>query len=75
MLSNKSIRYHRKLRALKASVESGQVLDRSDFSAHGFSKKAADVALSRLKTDYGLDILTVRRGQALVGWILADEVL
>ena len=75
MLSDRDIRYHSKLRALKAGFESGQVLDRADFSAQGFSQKATETAIIKLKTEYGLDILTITRGRLLIGWILADEVL
>lgn len=75
MLSDRDIRYHSKLRALKAGFESGQVLDRTDFSAQGFNRKSAEAAINKLKTEYGLDILTITRGRLLIGWILSDEVL
>ena len=75
MLSDRDIKYQSKLRSLKASFDKGQVLDRSDLSAHGFKRSSGEEAIRKLKTHYEMDILTITRGKAMIGWILASEVL
>lgn len=53
----------------------GQFLDSMDFDVLGISADGTKYAIRTLKTDYELDILTVCRGKAIVGWILANEIL
>ena len=65
----------KRLEAMRDKFEKGQLLDREDFKAVGFSAEASRYAIRLLKAEYELDILTVCRGKAIVGWILADEIL
>jgi len=46
-----------------------------DFEASGMSAGGVKYALITLKSEYELDILTLSRGRATVGWILAEEIL
>lgn len=63
------------LEVIKAKLEAGSVIDNSDFIAAGIKKSVITVAVQKLKNCFDLDVLTITRGRALVGWILADEVL
>ena len=53
----------------------GQFLDLMDFDVLGISAEGSRYVIRLLKAEYELDILTVCRGKAIVGWILADEIL
>lgn len=53
----------------------GQFLDLMDFDVLGINAEGSRYVIRLLKTEYELDILTVCRGKAIVGWILANEIL
>ena len=55
--------------------EKGRFLDLMDFIALGIGIEGTRYAIRVLKAEYELDILTVCRGKATVGWILANEIL
>ncbi len=63
------------LEVIKTKLEAGSVIDNSDFIAAGIKESVITVAVQKLKNCFDLDVLTITRGRALVGWILADEVL
>lgn len=63
------------LKVIKEKLENGSVIDRSDFIAAGIKESVITVSVQKLKNCFDLDVLTITRGRALVGWILADEVL
>ena len=63
------------LKVIKEKLENGSVIDRSDFIAVGIKESVITVSVQKLKNCFDLDVLTITRGRALVGWILADEVL
>lgn len=63
------------LEVIKVKLEAGSVIDRSDFIAAGIRDSVITVAVQKLKNCFDLDVLTITRGRALIGWILADEVL
>ncbi len=60
---------------LCSKFKKGQFLDLMDFDALGIKAEGSRYAIRLLKTEYELDILTVCRGKAIVGWILAEEIL
>lgn len=64
-----------RLDLMRDKFKKGQLLGREDFEVVGFDKPRITNALAILKKDYALDILVICRGKALIGWILADEVL
>ena len=72
---NRDPELHKKLAAMREKFKKGQLLDRMDFEASGISAGGVKYALLTLKSEYELDILTVCRGKAIVGWILAEEIL
>lgn len=65
----------KRLEVMRAKFEKGQLLDREDFKAAGFNEAGTKNAIVILKNSYSLDIVNICRGKALIGWILADEVL
>lgn len=65
----------KKLEVMRAKFERGQLLDREDFKAAGFNEAGTKNAIVILKNSYSLDIVNICRGKALIGWILADEIL
>ena len=74
---NRDLELHKKLEAMREKFKKGQLLDRMDFEALGLGAgtEGTKYAIRLLKTEYELDILTVCRGKAIVGWILAEEIL
>lgn len=72
---NRDASLHKKLEAMREKFKKGQLLDRMDFEASGISAGGVKYALMTLKSEYELDILTLSRGRATVGWILAEEIL
>lgn len=72
---NRDPELRKKLDIICSKFKKGQFLDLMDFDALGFSAEGSRYAIRTLKTEYELDILTVCRGKAIVGWILADEIL
>lgn len=72
---NRDQELRKNLDLLCGKFKKGQFLDLMDFDALGFSAEASRYAIRLLKAEYELDILTVCRGKAIVGWILADEIL
>ena len=67
--------YVKKLEKVKAKLEKGLVVNKSDFIEAGITKASVGDALLKLKNGLGLDVLSIRRGNALIGWVLADEIL
>ncbi len=65
----------KKLELMRDKFQKGQLLDREDFKAAGFNEAGTKNAIVILKNSYSLDIVNICRGKALIGWILADEVL
>lgn len=65
----------KKLELMRDKFEKGQLLDREDFKAAGFNEAGTKNAIVILRNDYGLDIVNICRGKALIGWVLADEIL
>lgn len=65
----------KRLEKMRDKFVRGQLLGREDFKAVGFNEVGTKHALIKLRDEYMLDILVVCRGKALIGWILADEVL
>ena len=74
-IKNRSLESRKNLNLMQDKFKKGQFLDLMDFEAAGFSEVSAKYAIRELKNEYGLDILSVCRGKAIVGWILADEIL
>ena len=72
---NRDLELHKKLEAMREKFKKGQFLDLMDFDVLGISAGGSRYAIRTLKTEYELDILTVCRGKAIVGWILAEEIL
>lgn len=72
---NRCPELRKNLDLLCGKFEKGQFLDWLDFEALGISADGSKYAIRTLKTEYELDILTVCRGKAIVGWILAEEIL
>lgn len=72
---NRCPELHKKLEAMREKFKKGQLLDSMDFEASGISAGGVKYALMTLKSEYELDILTLSRGRATVGWILAEEIL
>ena len=70
-----SKRFAKQLEEIKVKLEAGSVVDKSDFFAAGIRESVITVSVQKLKNCFDLDVLTITRGRALVGWILADEVL
>lgn len=75
MFSRTHAEKKKRIELMRDKFQKGQLLDREDFKAAGFSEAGTKNAIRTLKTDYELDILTVCRGKAIVGWILAEEIL
>ena len=75
LYKNRSLESRKNLNLMQDKFKKGQFLDLMDFDALGFSAEASRYAIRLLKAEYELDILTVCRGKAIVGWILADEIL
>ena len=65
----------KRLEVMRDKFEKGQLLDREDFKAVGFNEAGTKNAIVILKNSYSLDIVTISRGKAVIGWILADELL
>ena len=72
---NRDLELRKNLDIICSKFEKGQLLDRMDFEASGISAGGVKYALMTLKSEYELDILTLSRGKAIVGWILAEEIL
>ena len=72
---NRDPELRKKLDIICSKFKKGQFLNWLDFEALGFSAEASRYAIRLLKAEYELDILTVCRGKAIVGWILANEIL
>ena len=72
---NRDPELRKKLDIICGKFEKGQLLDLMDFDALGIGTEGTKYAIRVLKVKYGLDILTVCRGKAIVGWILAEEIL
>ena len=65
----------KKLELMRDKFQKGQLLDREDFKAAGFNEAGTKNAIVILKNSYSMDIVNICRGKALIGWILADEIL
>ena len=72
---NRDPELRKNLDLLCSKFKKGQFLDLMDFDVLGISADSSKYAIRTLKTEYELDILTVCRGKAIVGWILAEEIL
>ena len=72
---NRCPELRKNLDIISGKFEKGQFLDSMDFDVLGISADGTKYAIRTLKTEYELDILTVCRGKAIVGWILANEIL
>ena len=72
---NRDPELRKNLDLLCSKFKKGQFLDLMDFDVLGISAGGSRYAIRTLKTEYELDILTVCRGKAIVGWILANEIL
>ena len=72
---NRDPELRKNLDLLCSKFKKGQFLDLMDFDVLGISADGSKYAIRLLKTEYELDILTVCRGKAIVGWILANEIL
>ncbi len=72
---NRDPELRKNLDLLCSKFKKGQFLDLMDFDVLRISAEGSKYAIRTLKTEYELDILTVCRGKAIVGWILAEEVL
>ena len=72
---NRDPELRKKLDIICSKFEKGQFLDLMDFDVLGIGTEGTKYAIRTLKTEYELDILTVCRGKAIVGWILAEEIL
>ena len=72
---NRDPELRKNLDLLCSKFKIGQFLDLMDFDVLGVSADGSKYAIRTLKTEYELDILTVCRGKAIVGWILANEIL
>ncbi len=75
MISTKCFFMRKRIEAMRDKFKKGQLLDRDDFEVAGFNASDANRVILILKKQYKLDILVICRGKALIGWILADEVL
>lgn len=53
-------------------LKQGKIVSESDL---GVSRSQFKNVLTALKARHEVDVLTITRGKALVGWILASEVL
>ena len=72
---NRDPELRKNLDLLCSKFKKGQFLDLMDFDVLGISADGSKYAIRTLKAEYELDILTVCRGKAIVGWILAEEIL
>ena len=72
---NRDPELRKNLDIICSKFKKGQFLDLMDFDALGIKAEGSKYAIRTLKTEYELDILTVCRGKAIVGWILANEIL
>ena len=72
---NRDPELRKNLDLLCSKFKKGQFLDLMDFDVLGIKAEGSKYAIRTLKTEYELDILTVCRGKAIVGWILANEIL
>ena len=72
---NRDPELRKNLDLLCSKFKKGQFLDLMDFDVLGISADGSKYTIRTLKTEYELDILTVCRGKAIVGWILAEEIL
>ena len=74
---NRDPELRKNLDIICSKFKKGQFLDCLDFEALGLGvgTEGTKYAMRLLKAEYGLDILTVCRGRAIVGWILAEEIL
>ena len=72
---NRDPELRKNLDLLCSKFKKGQFLDLMDFDALGIKAEGTRYAIRLLKGEYELDILTVCRGKAIVGWILAEEIL
>lgn len=72
---NRDPELRKNLDIICSKFKKGQFLDLMDFDVLGISAGGSKYAIRALKTEYELDILTVCRGKAIVGWILAEEIL
>ena len=72
---NRDPELRKKLDIICSKFKKGQFLDLMDFDVLGISADGSKYAIRLLKGEYELDILTVCRGKAIVGWILANEIL
>ena len=67
--------YCEKLNKVKAVLETGAVIDKSEFIAAGIRESVVPDAIVKLKSSFDLDILTITRSNRFVGYILAGEIL
>lgn len=65
----------KRLELIRDKFQKGQLLGREDFEAAGFNESGSRNAIVILRNEYALDIVNICRGKALIGWILADEIL
>lgn len=72
---NRDPELRKNLDLLCSKFKKGQFLDLMDFDVLGIKAEGSRYAIRLLKAEYELDILTVCRGKAIVGWILANEIL
>ena len=75
MFSRTDAEKKKRIELMRDKFEKGQLLDREDFKAVGFNEAGTKNAIVILKNNYSLDIVNICRGKALIGWVLADEIL
>lgn len=75
MFSRTDAEKKKRIELMRGKFIKGQLLDREDFKAAGFNEAGTKNAIVILRNDYGLDIVNICRGKALIGWILANEIL
>lgn len=75
MFSRTDAEKKKRIELMRDKFQKGQLLDREEFKAAGFNEAGTKNAIVILKNNYSLDIVNICRGKALIGWVLADEIL
>lgn len=64
-----------RIEVIKKQFKSKRLVTTEDFNQAGLKHDAINRAVFKLRDENELDVLTVRRGHRIVGWILSDGVL
>lgn len=75
MRETREIRHKHKLDVIVAKLEKGSLVNHEDFESVGIKRRNINNSLIALTTKRGLDVLSIKRGNFVLGWILASEVL